>query len=132
MKLDMPPDDLGIPAPDRFRPFIDRHGLTRVGSGCSRATYRTRSGRYVVKFPWCDDCGETDNRYEHKGFSAGVPYYARCRLIRVAGADCLVMEWVDPLKCFDPPDELPDWVDGIDCSQVGHTRRGKLVAYDYA
>ena len=29
------------------------------------------------------------------------------------------------------PVEMPDWVDWIDCGQVGHTVTGRLVAYDY-
>lgn len=132
MLPELPPDDLSHNAPEEFAEFIRRHGLTRVGAGMSRATYRTRSGRHVVKFPHCKACGEMDNRYEAKGYEAGVPYYARCRLIRVAGAVCLVMVWVEPLDYTGPPIPIPDWVDGIDCRQVGHTRRGKLVAYDFA
>ena len=115
-----------------FADFIGRHGLVYVGRGSYRWTYRTRSGRFVVKFPKCREYGEADNVLEAEACRGGEPCIARCRLIRVAGYDCLVMEWVEPIDYTGAPLPLPDWVDWIDCQQVGHNRRGRLVAYDFA
>lgn len=41
----------------------------------------------------------------------------------------LVMELIDTK--FLKPEEQPEWVDFVDCAQVGFNRKGKLVAYDY-
>lgn len=127
--MSLPGHESGEEAQPRFRPFIAQHGLALVGAGNHRAAYRTRSGRYVVKFP-CgyDDAGQFDNEYEARHWRES-PLYPRCRLIAVAGASCLVMEWVEPATCWEL---LPPWVDSIDCGQVGYTRRGELVAFDFA
>lgn len=66
---------------------------------------------------------------------------ARCKSILTVG-DCviaLIMECVDEKSFkkklrdmyYNIPPEL-DWIKDIDCRQVGYTRSGKVVAYDYS
>ena len=39
------------------------------------------------------------------------------------------MEYVEHADRFD--NELPDWTGFVDCGQVGFTKKGELVAYDF-
>ena len=112
--------------------FIKKHELTFINEGRHRAAFRTKSGKYVVKIPIAEG-GDLANwnefwDYERKSQWFGDDRLARCRLICVAGTECLLMELVTM-----PPEgeELPPWVSYVDCQQVGYTRRGKLVAYDW-
>ncbi len=108
--------------------------FTYLGHGRNRITYRI-SERYVVKIPLNQD-GVADNWYEAKQCKRD-PDTAKCRLL----GDCLVMEFVDDIhqiwghlplwEKMERINLLPYWVDYVDCRQVGFTRTGKLVAYDF-
>jgi hypothetical protein len=95
-----------------------------IGLGRHRAVFRR--GHTVVKVPvsiegWHDNLREAD-RWRARAH----PHLARCRL----AGPLLVMVWCER---YDRPAELlPRWTDAIDCQQVGRTRQGRLVAYDYA
>ena len=109
-----------------FKEFIDAKRLKFIGEGRHRAVFKTRSGRYVVKFP-VGEGGELANYREARDFKESGDRLARCRIIVLQGVECLVMEFVTMAK-----GPLPSWVDFIDCQQVGITRRGELVAYDWS
>ena len=109
-------------------------GLEELGCGRNRATYAL-GPRHVLKIPVNED-GMYDNsseaeqwrrRREHSSFPI-----ARCRiLLNKDGLPLLVMERVVPTEPKPRP-AMPDWVYSIDCQQVGYTRKGALVAYDFS
>ncbi len=99
-----------------------------LGEGRNRLVFL--HGNFVVKVPR-NDYGCYDNEREadiSRSFRHGNGgiHYARCRLI--PGSFILVMELVDLV--FKNPKEN-GWWDFVDCQQVGLTRFGKLVAYDF-
>lgn len=105
-------------------------GWKYIGSGRKRAVYLLPNGRNVIKIPLSED-GIHDNYMEAFRYSNGrkegmYVQYARCRLLGVL----LIMEYVAPI------DESPynlgiNWVYSVDSGQVGYTKQGKLVAYDF-
>lgn len=101
---------------------------TFIGQGRTRAVFLLPGGRYVVKIP-VDEMGYHDNWSEARQAKRDGWLYkhqvARCRLMKNGW---LVMEYVKPAT----GEELPDWVGSVDCGQVGWTRDGRLVAYDFA
>lgn len=110
--------------------FSDR--LEFLAAGRNRNVYLSRSGKYVVKVPLnlfgdCDNHLEANRFYRKDGFF-GPGHLARCRMAKLGGTWCLIMEIVKPSFAKD----LPDWTEGVDCQQVGYNRKGKLVAYDFA
>ena len=99
-----------------------------LGQGNYRKTYLLPSGKYVIKIPINDD-GQYNNWGEVKEYKEDKSgLLARCRLFKYRNQLCCIME-----KLTIPKDlhNLPDWCSGIDCQQVGYTRKGKLVAYDW-
>ena len=96
-----------------------------IATGRNRAVYA--HGRFVVKVP-LNDHGYGDNdleahysrRYGRRPDPDGI-VYARC--------GWLVMERVNTR--WVPREERPDWADWIDCGQVGRTKDGRFVAYDF-
>ncbi len=113
--------------------FIRAKRLVFINEGRHRAVFKTPSGKFVVKIPIAEG-GWWANHQEARDFQnkdrwLGDDRLARCRLIDVAGTECLVMELVTmPVD----RESLPNWTDAVDCQQVGYTRRGKLVAYDWS
>ena len=94
-----------------------------LGAGRGRVAFRRKN--YVVKIPYTTG-GEGFNRMEahsYKNYNA-QGRLARCRMHGIM----LVMEYIEQIEDHDG---LPPWVEYIDCEQVGYTRTGKLVAYDY-
>ena len=100
--------------------------------GRTRVCYLMRT--YVIKMPRCLN-GMDDNDWE--GSVSNLPNpdeeeikYARTRLVYYQGIPLLFMERVQI-----PPGEdykkFPVWIYSVDCQQVGYTKSGKLVAYDY-
>lgn len=93
---------------------------------------------YVVKLPWTF-AGFGDNDWEGSvsndpDSSEGFVQYARTRLGYVGEIPVLFMERVQLLSYAGIAErfgKVPDWVDCVDCGQVGVNRSGKLVAYDY-
>lgn len=101
-----------------------------LGEGSTRRAYLLPSGRRVIKLPL--DCygveaNEGEIRQSRQDITGRL---ARCRPFIYKGQLCSIMQYVEPVKTEDRP-TLPDWCYGIDCTQVGHTRKGKLVAYDW-
>jgi hypothetical protein len=47
------------------------------------------------------------------------------------GIPIIRMELVQVVDDIDDIKNLPDWVVCIDCQQVGYTKQGRLVAYDW-
>lgn len=98
--------------------------------------------KHVVKIPRCQD-GLFDNDWEgsvrNNEESLGHPYYVqypRTRLFYWKDVPILFMERVEPVNWKEKLKsigdfEFPDWVNSVDCGQVGYTRDGRLVAYDY-
>lgn len=107
-------------------------GLEPLGCGKDRHTFALPGGRNVIKYPRCTE--GMDANYDEAALfriygQKGHPKIglARCRLI--PGTSILVMEVVERAEWKSG---LPSWCAWIDGGQVGYTRRGVLVAYDYA
>jgi hypothetical protein len=111
-----------------------------VSAGRNRITFLFPT--YVIKVPR-DGYGNADNEHEgcmgryaitNRKRNRGVPV-ARTRFIAVDHIYIIAMERVNLLGWTGVVDhyagDYPSWVDGIDCGQVGLTRSGELVAYDY-
>lgn len=111
------------------QPFLMPHptNLPLLGKGTQRWVYDM--GVYVLKVP-LDEAGlmandreaNTFKRWKNRPDLDGC-YYARCHLWKNGW---LLMEKITPLK-----EDPPEWADWIDCHQVGQTRHGKVVAYDF-
>ena len=113
------------------------HKYKFLGAGNNRAVFQLKN--YVLKFPICDK-GKADNIHEAKYSGINIPnkdylvQTPKARLINYEGFDCLLMEYVSQEKGMDivtKLDKVPPWIHGVDCMQVGYTRSGRLVAYDY-
>lgn len=94
--------------------------------------------KVVVKLP-IDSLGFMANDWEgsisNTPESFNHPYYVqypRTRLYYWKGIPILWMEKVEIADWTDKSySDFPDWVGSVDCGQVGYTRKGRLVAYDY-
>ncbi len=112
--------------PKELEEFITKHELKYLGQGRHRSGFLTKSGKYVIKFPM-GAVGDWANEGEAWDYSKDKTNLARCRCIEVSGHILLIMEFVQK-----PGTEvLPEWVKFVDCQQVGYTRSGRLVAYDW-
>ena len=106
-----------------------------LGTGRNRATFKLRSGNYVLKFPLCE-AGEGDNDWEssivsNKSEDSEEIKYPKTKYITIGGFVCVIMEMVVEL---DPEQYWflkEDWFLSVDGGQVGKTRSGHVVAYDY-
>jgi hypothetical protein len=123
-------DDLWDRVYHPFRLKLISRGAKFLGKGRGRTVYRL--GNLVWKSPhnWQGvEHNETEARSRENPDDTDIPL-ARCRLLKDF---ILAMEYVKPrvcrhrriCKCF------PEWTDWVDCTQVGVTRKGALVAYDY-
>ena len=118
-------------------------GSANFELGRTRVVFLHRN--YVVKFPVAED-GVGDNDWE--GSVSNIPghstddiiQYARTRMIYIEpyGFPIVFMERVTPVSYRElcviyglEGKEPPPWIDSVDCQQVGYTRSGRLVAYDY-
>ena len=105
--------------------YASRYEL--LGEGRNRATYRV-SADWVVKVPRCE-AGIFDNESESETYGCLGGNLAACSVFyEEGGIPVLFMEYVEPV-CLGA--SAPSWVSFVDCGQVGYTRAGKLVAYDY-
>lgn len=113
-----------------------KEGYTPLGTGKGRTALTRPNGRFVLKLPYTDS-GEEANRYEHAVYKQGKAKerLAKCRLVKLYGLDCLLMEKVREMTeeeiCEHTADSYDHWIYEIDCEQVGYNRRGKIVAWDY-
>lgn len=106
-----------------------KYGEPKCGN--SRATYISKN--YVFKLPLSEE-GIYQNEDECTLLSDDYWQFAKTRLID-SDSRLLCMERVEH-AFYDTIIErlgyVPEFVMGIDCSQVGFNRRGELVAYDFA
>lgn len=102
-----------------------------IGYGRHRVVFR--DGDYVYKVPLSLE-GVDDNYREASGpeWSDDPEKFADCVIISCLGVDVLLMEYVEHAGWpSEPcPPEL-EWTWYIDCGQVGYTKDGRLVAYDW-
>ena len=114
-----------------FRRLITKYGEP-IGDGRNRIVFGNEW--YVFKIPRTAS-GFSENVLEHqyyRGRNAESFPMASCKLVHVCDIPILVMELVKELPYDYDREEIPWWVDFIDCQQVGLNRAGNLVAYDYA
>jgi hypothetical protein len=117
-----------------WEPF---EGAIYVGDGCCRVVFTHKLfPDFVIKIPFCDDDDEPgfianereanlSNKYGDNPDLNGI-CYARAKLL---DNGWLVMERVERL--FLPKDQLPIWARYVDCQQIGKTKDGRIVAFDY-
>lgn len=130
--------------------WIERHILAAIERYSPRAE-SVQSGRnrltfffptYVIKVPR-NMSGNSDNEHEscmgkyalkNRKNNRGVPM-ARTRLMSNEPIYIIAMERVEHLGWPGAEKHYngmtPDWIDFVDCGQVGLTRSGEVVAYDY-
>lgn len=95
-------------------------------------------GQYMVKLPKNRD-GYTDNDWEGSVSNSAQTYdsprhiqYPRKHLIYFKTIPVLLMEKIIPVDwSLEKQSDYPRWIDQVDCAQVGYTKEGRLVAYDY-
>ncbi len=114
-----------------FDRFANR--CEEFSSGRNRAVFIFP--KYVVKLPTCGD-GCADNDWEGSicGSEPDKIQYARTRLVYHHDIPIVFMERVEYASTKNMRAKLghePEWVHSVDCSQVGWTRKGRLVAYDF-
>lgn len=91
----------------------------------------------VVKLPR-DAGGFADNDWEGSVSNSPETYnddihvqYPRAAVVYWRDIPVTFMEKVKDLDPWPGYDALPDWVGSVDGGQVGYTKKGRLVAYDY-
>lgn len=107
--------------------FEEKYGQP-IGVGTQRITFRWKN--WVFKVPR-NYGGVNANEYEHSVGKANpnAPGYPITKLFYIKQIPILKMEYVDPINYSDP--ESPEWAACFDCGQVGKTKKGKIVPYDY-
>lgn len=115
-----------------IKTYTEKYGVAQVGR--TRAVFDRGDG-YMVKVPLNGE-GFMANRSESLTSASDDTFIpvAKCWMeedtsIPGGSIDILVMEKVTPIEEIDYK-KLPDWVGFVDCAQVGHDSKGKLVAYD--
>jgi len=99
-----------------------------LGEGGSRKVYLLRSGNVLkIEKDVCIADNDVEARIYQLAREVGLQHrLAQCHL----SSDGLVMEYVDTTaQCLGK--KLPVWTRLIDNNQVGFSRKGVLVAYDY-
>lgn len=115
---------------DLHKRMVAKFGLPEIGT--SRAAYMSKT--VVFKVPTTPD-GFRDNDWEASLISIPDMPIARSRHLPNCDIPVVVMERVQPCGPQEIVDRLgavPDFVSAVDMAQVGWTRKGRLVAYDYA
>ena len=108
-----------------------------IGQGKDRIVFAR--GRVVIKVPKSES-GVCANYQEKKKFDESMKdtdhstrIYAKCRLVHYRDVPLLVMERLKPVKYSEiKAGGLPDWAWKVDALQVGHNKKGKMKAFDYA
>jgi len=98
-----------------------------VGVGRHRTVFR--DGDVVYKVPHDETgYGALSNSLEAAPITVEDPdHYALCEIVSIQDFPVLMMEYVEHCGWS----EEKDWTWGIDCGQIGHTKDGRLVAYDW-
>ncbi len=92
------------------------------------------NGDWVIKIPR-NETGISDTYREHRLFSQCGPNsdrmfpLAKCHI--VDNEDGIPILYMEKVEYVPVSVELPGWTHFVDCSQVGYTKDGRLVAYDY-
>lgn len=113
-----------------------RPGVKYLGTGCHRHVFLLASGKFVVKAPRTL-AGIRANRREAEQYKKN-----RAGRGRVIVPPCRMLGTLLIMEAVDTRDEVVEahpffgkawksWMRHIDCEQVGVTRRGELVAYDF-
>ncbi|BAU39970.1 hypothetical protein [Ralstonia phage RSP15] len=123
--------------------LIDRYAARAESATYGRNRIVFLMKGYVVKIAKNYD-GECDNEWEGSVSNSEESYnnpeyvqYPRTRLACFNGAYVLFMERVreasgeEIRKHLGTPKGGSDWTWSVDCGQVGFTKSGRLVAYDY-
>lgn len=115
-----------------IRKFTSQYGVAEVGR--TRAVFDRGDG-YMIKVPLNGE-GFMANRSESLTSASDDQFIpiAKCwqeddTSLDKEGINVLIMEKVTPIGKIDYK-ALPNWVGYVDCAQVGHTKDGRLVAYD--
>ncbi|CAH7392475.1 hypothetical protein VCHA53O466_50050 [Vibrio chagasii] len=106
----------------------DKYGEPMCGN--SRAVYLSK--HYVFKLPINIEGGQHNLNEVHSN-SCNLLKLAKTKMVN-ADLGLTVMERVSPATTTEIKSKLgviPEFVWSIDCAQVGFTRKGKLVAYDF-
>jgi hypothetical protein len=124
--------DLGTALREALAATIQVFAAHRLPWSHGRHRIAFRRGLTVAKIPLSLD-GVHANAMERAGFRktlAGQAYcpVAACRMwLDHDGIPILLMRTVVPVSAASRPEA---WVLSVDCGQVGHDPRGRLVAYD--
>lgn len=78
----------------------------------------------VIKIP-INDNGVLDNDWEASVISDTT---AKGRWLEIEGLVCCMQQKLNTEVVYK---DLPDWVNSVDCRQVGYDRKGNLRAYDF-
>jgi hypothetical protein len=114
--------------------FLDKRAEF-LGYGSTRICFADDSGR-VIKIPFRRSGYTASSRevttYEnfHKDPDAGWTPVAECFFTELEGIQIWLLS-MERVQTFSRRGKvLPDWVDTVDCGQVGYNSNGELVAYD--
>jgi hypothetical protein len=113
-----------------------KSGAEWVGTGTSRVCFSYPGSGTVIKVPFCAE-GQEASFNEAQAFKNFQKYPNICTPI----ADCSFVDFTASLgmellvmeRLFEFPTvriALPDWVNSVDCGQVGYNSQKRLVAYD--
>lgn len=95
--------------------------------GCGRHRIVFRDGDTVVKFP-TQESGAFANEHEaNTNNELCAKAWIDEELTKEFGQPVLRMEYVTHVGWS----KKPDWTWSVDCGQVGRTKDGRLVAYDW-
>ncbi len=129
-------DDMDVAEKDLYNALIKIHSRLQnkkiLGQGRNRVAYD--NGDDVLKVP-LNVQGCYDNESEYKQYTSGDSHLAKCTIEKIYVSNS---KWKVPVLHMEKVDtnltlaEKPDWADFIDCYQVGRTKDGHIVAYDYA
>jgi hypothetical protein len=112
-----------------------------LGSGRHRSVYDLQDG-WVLKLPYCAT-GVRANEEEFDAYTKMIaagnvwgnynPVYAQCSLLVFHGVLAVRMEKVE-VDIYGRQDMTREygWIASVDCGQVGWTKDGRLVAFDYS
>lgn len=117
-------DEIGRSLINRFQ-----SRAIKRSEGRNRIVFDLGNG-LVVKLPK-NAAGASDNIYESKQHG---PQYPRTKIVFCLNVPVLFAQIVIPAnedQIFEKLGTIPRWVYSIDRKQVGFTRKGDLVAFDY-
>jgi hypothetical protein len=131
-------EDLTDGAKALLRPLYERYLKRAQEVWCGRNRAVFDMGSYVVKLPR-NSQGFGDNDWE--GSISNGPdsdpaediQYARTRMfyVKLPEHDYIPILFMEKVVYAERQEHLPDWVMSVDCGQVGWSKNGKLVAFDY-